>query len=344
MGRCGQTGNTQEILSGIYRFCLICFVFAVLILFPSIAFADPASPDNLQIRDVKVFRHLIEDGDFFAVAAFDIAYTTPPDEPASDYFLFRFIDDTGDDIGQATPYSYGENGYQYGIASFYFEASGSPTWNAAHDIRLEGNPTAWTILPTPSIYTLAIADYCTGADQEANQSELAAWLLTTYQEIETNWGVPGELITLTTSGPVLTAYGQHYALGAMPGLNYMCPSVFTVQSVPIDWEEDDWTHQRDTDTETQWSGTKIDDMKTLLADIFGGNAIILTSIIMLAGIIALMAISYIKWQTPEPSYALVPCLILYAAKISFTPWPVFAFFCFCAAIYIGWILLGRNTV
>jgi hypothetical protein len=85
-------------------------------------------------------------------------------------------------------------------------------------------------------------------------------------------------------------------------------------------------------------------MKTLLADIFGGsNAIILTSIIMLAGIITLMAVSYIKWQTTEPSYALVPCLILYAAKISFTPWPVFAFFCFCAAIYIGWILLGRNT-
>ncbi|MDD5094060.1 MAG: hypothetical protein PHV74_06755 [Dehalococcoidia bacterium] len=325
-----------------------CGVAALLVLlfwavFPSAVFADPATPDNLQIRDVKVFRHLIEEDDFLAVVAFDIGYdASPPSEPANTYFLFRFVDSDGNDIGQQVPYSYGFNGYYYGITAFYFSADNVPAWDAAHQVKLEGNPTQWTTLPTPSIWTIGSSDYSAGTDQLENRAELETWLVTAILDLEVDWGVPAALLATTTGGLVLTAEGQYYMVGAIPGLSYFAPDIFMLNSATIGYPDDTEWSDRATDVEASYADTPIETLKNTLGDMLGGiNPVVATTLLVMVGILVLMGLAFFKWQSTEASYAVIPVALLYAAKITFLPWALFGLFAFVAVLYIGWMLLGK---
>lgn len=347
MGQNGTANHRRKTGDLVLRSAVAVLVL-LLSLFPSIALAaDPDEPDDLSILDVQAFRHLLETDDFLLVIEYNIAYDTTPDDPARQWWLARCLSPDDADIGRALPYSYGQNGYQYGIISMYWAADDAdiPIWEAANTVRLEGNPTAWDTLPTPVTYTMAPADYCDAATQAGNQYELAYLVLQVFTDIEINWGVPGELVTLTNAGTVLTAEGQHYLLGSVPGSNYMCPDIFAVKDIDLDLDEETWERERDADTEDRYSGTMIEDFKQLLVDSFGGHfhPFFILGALMLLIAILLMAFSYISYGTSEPAYCLVPILVLYFAKLSFTPFAIFGLFTFAAAGYCGWMWLGRNS-
>lgn len=314
-----------------------------ILLTTGIAMADPAQPDNLQIRDVKCFRDLIETDDFLAVVSFDIGYTTAPEAPASDYFILRLINSgTGADIGQQLPFSFGLNGYQYGITGFYFSASTTPAWNDSHSIRLEGNPTKWTTLPTPSVWALTVIDYSSGSGQATNRSQLLTFLITAIQQVEQDWDVMGDLATTTTSGFVLKAAGQYYMLGAIPGLNYMAPDIFLIKEAPIVYPDDkDWSDRGDA-ADIAYSGTQIEDFKELLSIIMGSiNPTVASSIVVMIGILGLLIVSYMRWNTTEWAYMVAPVLLHYSARLTFIPWALFGIFCFLAISYVLYMKLFK---
>jgi len=349
MERNGPTRYHRKTASVIYRYGIgVLAVVFLLLSFPSsVLAADPAEPDELAIRDVQAYRHLIESDDLLLVIEYNIAYATTPDDTAREWWMFRLVSPGGSDIGRALPYSYGQNGYQYGICSMYWAADNpdKPAWDSLNTVRIEGNPTAWNTLPTPVTYTMSTSDYCDETTQDGNQYEFAYWVLNTFTDIEINWGVSGELVTQTNAGTVLTAEGQHYLLGAIPGANYMCPDVFAVKDVALDLTEETYTHQRDEDTNDRYSGTMIEDFKQLLVDSFGGHFhpyFILGGLLFLI-IILMMAFSYLHYGTTEPVYVLVPVLLLFFAKLSFMPFAIFGLFTFAAAGYSGWMWLGRNS-
>lgn len=311
-------------------------------LSPTVVFADPASPDNLQILDVKCFRHLIEPDDFLAIVLFDIGYDTPPDEPADNYFLFRFIDNNGIDIGQKTPYLFGMNGYNYGITGFYFSATDAPTWGGTHSVSLEGNPTQWSTLPTPSIWALGVSDYSSGATQSANQTELVLWLIGAIQELEQNWNSPGELATATTDGIVLLAAGQYYMLGAIPHLNYMAPDIFIIGDATVNYPDHiDWSDRGDSAV-TEYEDTSLESFKELLSTIMGGiNSTVASTIVVFIGILLLMALSFARWQQTEYAYMIAPPILFYGSCLTFVPWVIFGICCFAAVAYVAWMKLGK---
>lgn len=335
MGRGRETDVHAQASRGISVCVALCAIVILFILLPSSVLADPAQPDSLTIRDVKVFHNLIETGDFLAVVAFDIDYTVPPDEPARTYFLFRFIDDGGEDIGQQLPASFGENGYYYGITAFYFTSSPCPSWQGLHQIQLEGNPTQWDTLPSESTWNLSAGDYSTSSSSTANRDELESWLILAMQDIETNWNVPGELLQSTTNGIQLTVNGQVYINQAISGCAFLAPGIFTISSTPASYPDDtDWGNRGD-DLETGYSGSRLDDFKEAIGSLFGGidyRIVFGVIILILAGV--LMGVSFARWGETEASYSIIPILLLYSAKLTLFPWELYGLCAFAAAIYI----------
>ena len=310
------------------------------VLCPQMALADPAAPDALQILDVEVFRHLIEDDDYLMVFTFNIEYETEPDDPANDLFVFRMTSGTTT-MGDSLPYSYGYNGYQYGISGMYFSASGTATWGSLYTVRIDGNPSEWASPPTVS-YTMEATDYSSAADQDESQTELESWLVDAVQDLEQNWSVPGELITITNIGTITTAEGQHYLLGAIPGLMVMAPGIFAVKYHEVDFPDETYTGQRGDDTAARFEDTPVEHFQDTLSNALGGvNSVYITSVITVIGVLVLMAFSYRKWGTTEPIYGLVPMVLLLGAKIDFFPWELYALFVFACAAYIGYVMIGK---
>lgn len=323
------------------RIVLLGLLVAVFLsMYPSNAMADPATPDALQILDVEVFRHIIEDDDYLLVFLYNIEYASPPDDSANDLFLFR-LTDAGDTLGDSLPYSFGMDGYQYGVSGMYFSAADAPTWAELYTVRIDGNPTVWASPPTVT-YTMIATDYSSAATQDEAQDELVAWLVDATQDIEQNWDVPGELITLTNIGTVFTAAGQHYFLGAIQGCMAMAPDLFAVKYHDVEWEEETWTDQRADDTTDRFDGTMLDDLKESLSDIAGGiDAIYVTSVVTIIGVLVLMGLSFVKWGSTDPVYGLLPLVLLLGSKIDFFPWELYGLICFACAAYSGWILIGK---
>lgn len=235
------------------------------------------------------------------------------------------------------------NGYQYGITGFYFSADDAPAWSGTYTVNLEGNPTQWDTLPTPSIWAIASGDYSTGIDQIDNQDELELWLYDAVQAIETDWDVPGELATSTASGIVLLVAGQYYMTGAIPGLNYMAPDIFIMTDAPIEYPDDaDWPNNRGEAEETSYTGTPIEATKDLLSTCMGGiNPTIASAISVFLGIFALMILSFAKWQTTEYAYMVAPPILYYGARLTFIPWVIFGLACFSAIAYFLWMKFGK---
>lgn len=309
-------------------------------LCPQVALADPAAPDALQILDVEVFRHLVEDDDYLMVFLFNIEYASPPDDPANDLFMFRMTSGTTT-IGDSLPYTYGMDGYQYGISGMYFPSSGSATWGSLYTVRIDGNPAVWVSPPTVS-YTMLATDYSSASGQADNRSELSAWIVNAVQDLEVNWSVPGELITITNIGTILTAEGQHYMLGAIPGLMAMAPSIFAIKYHDVEWPDATWSDDRAADTEARFDDTTLEKFQESLTNAFGGvDSVYITTVITIIGVLVLMALSFRKWGTTEPVYGLVPLVLLLGSKIDFFPWELYGLFVFACAAYIGYIVIGK---
>lgn len=322
---------------------IVCLIIIIslggYLLCPRMALAA-AAPDALQILDVEVFRHLVEDDDYLMVFTFNIEYATEPDDPANDLFIFRMTSGSVT-LGDSLPYSYGYNGYQYGISGMYFSAADAPTWGSLYTVRIDGNPAEWVTPPTVS-YTMETTDYSTAADQNESMSELESWLVDAIQDIEQNWSVPGELITITNIGTIATAEGQHYLLGAIPGLMVMAPGIFAVKYHDVEFPEETWTRQRGIDTETRFDDTPLEKFQESLSNAFGGiDSVYITSVITVIGVLILMAFSFKRWGSTEPVYGLVPLVMLLGAKIDFFPWEMFALFVFASAAYIGYVIIGK---
>lgn len=307
---------------------------------PNMAMADPASPDALQILDVEAYRHLIEDDDFLVIFTFNIEYAMAPDDPASDLFIFRMTSGSTT-LGDALPYTYGYNGYQYGISGMYFSAADAPSWGSLYDIKIDGNPAEWASPPSVT-QTMESTDYSTSSSQSASQNELEVWLIDAFQDLEQNWSVPGELVTITNIGTILTAEGQHYILGAIPGMMLMAPNIFAVKYYDIEYPDTIWTGQRQTDTDARFADTPLEKFQESLSNAMGGiDPVFITSVITVICVLVLMALSYRRWGSTEPVYGLVPMVLLLGAKIDFFPWELYALFIFACAAYAGWILIGK---
>jgi hypothetical protein len=185
-------------------------------------------PDSMTIYSTRVVRNTVEDGDVaiaFHYFVDDNSYT----DPASSTILFRLYDtDNTTLLSSTVPYVYFGYGYDNGIALFYFSASDNLTWGEAYRINIAGSPAFFDPQPTPYNYFLSSSDYSSETTQAANQDLMTDYVLGVARLLEIAYPTYS-LYGSTDMGVVLSAVGEAYFRGAMPGLQSIAPDLFLTQ-------------------------------------------------------------------------------------------------------------------
>lgn len=220
---------------------LLAVILIICVAAPVLA-ADPISPpDSMSIVSAKVVRNTVEPGDMAIVFHYNLAYADYPDTPASQTMMFRLYSPDGLTLlATAVPYVFFSFGYGNGVSSFYFNADTAPTWGQAYLINIAGSPAYFETLPEPYYYTITSADYSGVTDKSGNQELMKSYILTVCDALETAY-LSITLKGSTDVGMVLTATGEAYFRGAVPGLASIAPSLFFTQfyvpkPIPVEYD------------------------------------------------------------------------------------------------------------
>ena len=265
----------------------------LLIVSPALAIA---SPDNLQINSVYVFRHCLEaDDQLYLVEYFvdydpdgDPATDDNPDENITEAYLGRLMDGI-DELGTVAPYAYYDEGYEAGVFAIYFSASDPnlPTWNGAYVMNFMGNPAlSWDdAIPSTSVDVFDLwSDSTSIAD---TQNELAARILYLADQLELAWGI--NMTDSTGTGSYLSDYGETYFTNAIFNIRAMAPEAFAGRTIRPQWEYKEYTTSYAESRADSVIDTPLD--MTPVADWWGVSRMWTSSLLfMLGGILMLYCI------------------------------------------------------
>ncbi|WP_231927048.1 hypothetical protein [Dehalococcoides mccartyi] len=251
--------------------CLACLPAPVLAV-------DPATPTTFTLDSVQVVTNILEDDDMVVAFRYNITYSSgQPSIPANKLFHFRLMDTDGiTQLGAIEPYPYYNSGYGQGFSAFYFAGDAAPDWESALVLKMVGNPQYWASPPEVN-YTLTSADYSQLSTRSENSSLLGNYIIETCRDLEINWSV--KLVTETPQGTILNDTGAAYGRGTIPGLQNMCPQIFSSQQQVIDIPDQTWTNTKLNEWIHQFDGTVVGDALIGLSDLFSVSWIILTSLI-----------------------------------------------------------------
>ena len=221
-----------------YLSASLILAMAVLLLTATPVMAAVAQPDTIDIAEVHAYRHCLEDDDLLIIVKYHLDYTTNPDDSIEYTYLGRLMNGTTQ-LAAVTPYSYYDLGYDWGIFSFYFDASSAPAWEGSYTVRLEGNPGLdWDGGIPPLEQTSSITWHAT-TTQGATEVLLETKILSLADDLSDRWA-----LTLTqevTGGTVLSTAGVQYFTNSISNLRDMVPDVFPSGVEPVEFVEEEHT-------------------------------------------------------------------------------------------------------
>lgn len=331
MTRCNR--NLSGLKGDILRSALTGLLLTALFVSPAAAMDEP---DSVSLSSIEMFQDLLVTDDFLAFVPYAIPFTTQPDDNIDDTFIFRLMSTDGlTELAAtvATP-SY-DGGYGNGAVSFYVESG--MTWESAYIFRVQENPVFY---PSPQYWDFVVdaSNYSSDSDQE---SALKAKIETSAAFLGPEFGV--ELLTTTEAGAtVLSTYGELYYLQAVPGLQSMCPSLFSVQLESPDYTKRTWSYTVADALQTKYSGTFIDDFMTGYAGLFSMQTSSAMNFLSIVLFVMLILVSTWKFKATMlagfvDGYALL--LLLMLNGIFSMIWAGFMAF---VSIVIGGVILFLN--
>ena len=319
--------------------CGALLAILILALFPIPVAAAITDPDVMEVDEVCITRHLYETDDMLLTFHYAISWTLPenqPEEPASETFIFRLMDqDETEILGYAIPYPYVYNGYGEGVGSMYWDAVTAPTWGINYILWLMENP---GLDPNPEVVKRSVTsdNYCPLTTKEENQSYLRDYLIDIALDLELAWGVePGSLIG---DNNYLTAAGETYFQGAIPGLRIFCPDIFAIKEVVPQVDEKEWTLAQQTAAEQQWEGTWVQDSLEGLSELFGGGVgwSTITGIGCVILFLVILVFSHMKFKNTKPGLLLGILPVLGGAVLGFIPYVIVGLTCFGGIMFLAY--------
>jgi len=314
-------------------------VFAILLTLVLVAPVQAmAAPDSVTLSEIRIFQDILVTEDFLAIVPYNIPFAVQPDEDIDKTFVFSIITPDGlSENGTALAYPRYNGGYGKGIVSFYLESG--MVWEAAYIFRVQENPVYY---PTPQKwdFTIGESEYSSDTDQ---REALRAKIIDTASELSTEWIV--DLLTSSDSGQtVLSTYGELYYLNAIPGLQTMCPKLFSVQIETPDYTKRSWAYTIADALRTKYAGTFIADLMTGYAGLFNMNentAMELTSLIIFALFITLAVWKFRATMLSAfvDGYAVLLLLMLHG----FISMILVGLMAFLSVVIGGWILLFNRA-
>lgn len=260
-------------------------------------------PSYLDIEDACVVSNVVDSGtvpaEWLVVTMYDVSWsgtTNYPSSPINDNIVIQFMDDVGTSVyAMTTAYPYYNNGYDKGVAAFYFNpvevSAYNLSWEHQYRIRISTMPGTFTSAKSGN-YIIPSSDYCTDGPNSvaANRSFLGDYLLEVAHLLEVNWGFTAGLTTISVD-EVLSEYGEEYYLRAIdPNLRSMCPDIFLASDNIPPFTERVWSGSHATELETQFD----DGTPTLINNFYdslGQNKSLVLNGMTVMIVIALMVIS-----------------------------------------------------
>ena len=311
-------------------------------LFPSLVWADPAAPTNLQFESVSVFHHVIEEDDFVLIFHYNIHYdASQPDESANKLFTFRLLDTNGiDHLGAVVPYAYYNSGYDQGCGAFYFSAEDAPAWEQAYVVRISGNPEYFSSPPLVS-RTLILSDYSQLETQGENQAVLGNYIIEIGRDLETNWSA--ELLFVGDTGTMLNPTGESYFKGAITGLQAMAPQIFPIRTTSPQYEETEWTEAQGEAYRTRFLDTWFGEALQSLGNLFHVPWNFVSGMFIIVAVIV-MAV-FCQWQYGNVK-AVAPaavCLLLGGTVSGWWSPAILAIInIFVGGLFLGYVWMFRH--
>lgn len=318
---------------------LLAIIILPLVFCSQPTYADTADPDtNPTLRYVHVNRNLYETGDMAFYGLYDIPYATLPTTPSNETFIFRLMDTDGiTELGQVTPFSYFDTGYNEGIVCLYFSATDDLDWGSGYIIRLSENPSKFDT-PESYDYIVSLDCYSTFTTQSDNQGEMAdkiieiARLLENYHD-STLLSESGALTILSADD------GESYFRGAISGLQALAPDLFLVQSIGIDLTSRTWTTAQFDTYEHRFDDTWVGDAQEATADQFGiSQTMVMGMIIILPICLGLIIFSSMKFKRSEPGLLACTVILMMGVTMGWMPKAVFASIFQVMGIYTAYIV------
>ena len=278
------------------RVIVLLLILTLFLVSATPVYADTSDPDSPPtVESLDVYRNLIEEGDWLLLIYANIPYSTLPDTPVTQTFIWRLMAADGvTELGSTVGYSYHDDGYGYNVFSMYWTASevtaNGMVWATPYIVKLSGNPAVFDI-PKTYNYNLGAGDYTILTATADVQAELAVKILTIGAELNTAWGFIGtdfNLLNETDTGTVLSLYGEAFFRGAILGLQAMAPAIFSVIIRNLDVVDRIWTDNYSVNLTTQWSGTWIETSTEAGKALFGTTYDMLSIIMLLAMCVGLL--------------------------------------------------------
>ncbi|PVV83519.1 hypothetical protein [Dehalogenimonas alkenigignens] len=329
-----------------FRRSFLALVFGLLlaVVLPVSVFAvDPAAPDIFTIDDVQVVKNVAASGDVLVAFKYTIHYDSgQPTTPANKLFHFRlFAADSLTQLGAVEPYAYNNSGYDMGYSAFYFEPGSTPTWESALVLKMVGNPQYW-VSPPVTNYTLVSTDYSQLESKSENQKLLGNWIIDVCEELEVDWSV--KLLTETAQSTILNDTGSAYGKGTIPGLQYVAPKIFAVQSSSVDTSRRDWNTDEADSWGAQWSGTMVGDALNGLQEVFGGISwMVLTSLLTGVIIVVLFVWGFVSHQDNGGAMVAGGHVLTGSTALGFFHPALMAVVVLLYALFTGWFIWGDKS-
>lgn len=329
---------------------VLVFLGILLLLCPTTAYAATLNlPDTTDIISAEAWRHNLEDDDFLVILHYEISYTVPgdqPDDDAEDTFLIRLMDGNTS-LGVVTPYPLYNDGYGEAASALYFDSDDAPAWMGNYTLHLAGNPSlTWAGGTAPSAtYNMDSDDYSTKVEEEDIQDDIADYIIDIADDLDSDWGLADTLYEYVQAGLVLTeVLGEPYFVGAIPGLWYFCPQLFSVQTLQPEIGMETYTQAQADAYAAEYDDTIIGDWTTNLGNLFGGMAgQTATTLVVMCIWLGAMMFCAVKFQKATPGFLIcAPILLLAtpAGMYSFIIVGIVSLFC---ALLLGYLLFFRNA-
>lgn len=329
-----KKGKTVKIIkAGVIFICI-----AMPLIFSSLALAIDNPDSDPSVSNVRANTYLIEEGDVLIYGDYNLPYASPPDDPASNAFIFRLLDTDGEtELGAISPFVLFDNGYNEGVFGFYFSASDNLTWGEAYTIRISQNPALFTT-PTSVDYLISLSVYSSKTTQDDNQVELTINIIAMAERLESAH-TDYTLLESSVGGTVLSdPTGETYFRGAIYGLQAMAPSLFLIQILEFDRADREWTTDQFDEYEERFDDTWVGDGVDATATQFGITPQMLMGVLFVLPLcIGGIILSSMKYGKAEPGFIISAIFLTLGALMGWLPAAIFATLYQAMAIYLAYL-------
>lgn len=284
------------------RVAIILAIILVLFAYASPLLAADLPDSTPTVERFNVYRNLLETGDFLLVIYANIPYTTTPDTPVTETFIWRMLDtDNVTVLGSTVGTNYNDDGYGYNVYSMYWEASEAPVWSTEYPIQLIGNPVNFDDPPEYN-YQLSTSDYSLLTVTAEVKTELAARVVTIATDLNIKWSLStaAALIFQSETGVTLSSQGEEFFRGAIYGLQALAPAAFSYNVEDIEIEDRTWETGYSENVSSQYTGTWVETAQAAGATLFGTSydlmSVILISTLSIGIVIGNIMIHGSAWN------------------------------------------------